>query len=70
MLGLPEDGAEALKYVGVFIKYFNMCACAFVGINNKRYKIHGVYIKVSVYVFSNVHWIIIQYKKRNAHFLN
>jgi len=36
---LPEDGTEALKHVGVLIKYFNMYVCAFVGINNKHYKI-------------------------------
>jgi hypothetical protein len=31
----PEDGAEALKHVGVLIKYFNIYVCAFIGLNNK-----------------------------------
>jgi hypothetical protein len=31
----PEDGAEALKHVGVLIKHFNTYVCAFIGLNNK-----------------------------------
>jgi hypothetical protein len=31
----PEDGPEALKRVGVRIKYFNVYICAFIGLNNK-----------------------------------
>jgi hypothetical protein len=30
-----EDGAEALKHVGVLIKYFNIYVCAFIRLNNK-----------------------------------
>lgn len=29
----PEDSAEALKHVGVLIRYFNIHVCAFVGMN-------------------------------------
>jgi hypothetical protein len=50
-LRFSEDGAEALKHVGVLIKYFNIYVCAFVGINNKQYKIHGMYIKIFVCFF-------------------
>jgi len=32
---LPEDGAGALKHVGVLIKYFNVYVCAFIGMNNQ-----------------------------------
>jgi len=30
-----EDGAEALKPVGVLIKYFNKYVCSFIGLNHK-----------------------------------
>ena len=42
-LRLPEEGAEALKHVGVLIKYFNIYVCAFIGMNNERYNMHGIY---------------------------
>ena len=62
-LRLPEDGAEALKHVGVLINYFNMYVYAFVGINNKQCKIHGTYIEIFVYVLCIVHCsIVIQHK--------
>jgi hypothetical protein len=50
-LRIPEDGTEALKHVGVFIKYFNVYVRAFVGINNKQYKIHSMYIKIRFLCF-------------------
>jgi len=31
----PENGAEAVKHVGVLIKHFNIYVCAFIGLNNK-----------------------------------
>jgi len=39
------------SYVGVscwlvLIKYFNIYVCAFVGMNNKQYKMHSMYIKI------------------------
>ena len=37
-----EDGTEALKHVGVLTKYFNIYVYAFVGMNNKQYKLHGI----------------------------
>jgi len=68
-LRLPEDGAETLKHVGVLIKYFNMYVCAFDGINNKQYKMHGMYIKIFIYVFCIVHCsIVIQYKTAKCTF--
>jgi hypothetical protein len=35
MFRLPGDGAEAPKHLEIFIQYFNMYVCAFVGMNNK-----------------------------------
>jgi hypothetical protein len=35
-LRLPEDGAEALKYVRVRVKCFNVYVRAFVGMSNKE----------------------------------
>ena len=40
---LSEDGTEALKLVGVHLKYFNIYVCAYFGMNNKRYRMHGMY---------------------------
>jgi hypothetical protein len=37
---------SALKHVGVLTKYFNIYVCAFVGMNNKQYKMHSMYIKI------------------------
>jgi hypothetical protein len=45
-LRLSEYGAEALRHVGVRIKYFNIYVCASVGMNNKQYIMHGMYIKI------------------------
>jgi hypothetical protein len=44
-LTLSEYGAEALRHVGVLAKYFNIYVCAFVGMNNNQYIMHGMYIK-------------------------
>ena len=30
----------------VVIKYFNIYFCTFVGMNNKQYKMHSMYIKI------------------------
>jgi hypothetical protein len=35
-----------LKHVGVLTKYFNIYVCASVGMNNKQYKMHIIYIKI------------------------
>jgi hypothetical protein len=51
---LPEDDADMLKRVGVLIYkillvyiciYICIC-CAFVGLDNKLYMMHGKYIKI------------------------
>jgi hypothetical protein len=52
MLRLPEDGAQALKHGGVLIKHFNIYVCACVDVNNKQYKMHGMYIKKTVMIIS------------------
>jgi hypothetical protein len=44
MLRLPEDDADAYKHVGVLMIY-KIC-CAFVGLDNKLYTMHGVYSKI------------------------
>jgi hypothetical protein len=41
----PEDGAEALKHVGVLIKYLNIHVRAFIGMNNNQHTKQGMYIK-------------------------
>jgi hypothetical protein len=51
-LRLPEDDAGALKHVRVLTIYkillINIC-CAFVGLDNELYKMHGTYIKTIWY---------------------
>jgi len=45
--------AEALKHVGILIKYFKNYVCAFVGMNNKQYKRLGMCIKIhSLYLIT------------------
>jgi hypothetical protein len=46
VIRLPEDGAGALKPVGVLVKYFNIYVSTFVGKNNIQYKIRSTYIKI------------------------
>jgi len=47
-LRLPDDDADALKHVGVLTIYeiLLMYMCAFVGLDNKLYKMHGTYINI------------------------
>ena len=46
--------AVSCKLVGcenvVLIKYFNVFVCGFFGMNNKHYKMNGMYIKMSLFV--------------------
>ena len=49
---LPEDGADALKHVGVLTTYkillIYIC-CTFVGLGNKLCKMHSTYIKIVLF---------------------
>jgi hypothetical protein len=52
-LRLPEDEADALKHVEIFFIYrllITYMCCAFVGSDNKLYKMHGTYIKIRINV--------------------
>jgi len=57
-LRLPEDNTDASKHVEILMMYriliIYMC-CAFVGLDNKPYKMHGTYVKISFNVsFINI----------------
>ena len=43
-------GAEALKHVAVLIKYLNVYVRAFVGMNNRQHKMHGMHIKIDTFI--------------------
>jgi len=48
-IGPPEDDADVSKHVGVLVKYkilFMYIYCAFVGLDNKLYKMHSSYIQI------------------------
>jgi len=53
---LSKDDADASKYVGVltiykilFVYIYIYIYCAFVGLVNKLYKMHGTYIKIRIH---------------------
>jgi hypothetical protein len=56
MLRFHEDAEDGLKHVGVLMTYniinIHIC-CAFVGLDNNLYIMHGTYIKImeNVYYF-------------------
>jgi len=56
MSRLPEDGEEALKHGGVLIKHLNIYVCACVDMNNKQYKMHGMYKKNCYDYFFYMHF--------------
>jgi hypothetical protein len=51
MSTLPEDDVDALKHEGVLTIYKLLLIniCAFVGLDNKLYKMYGIYIQVPIF---------------------
>ena len=51
MSTLPEDDADALKHEGVLTIYKLLLIniCAFLGLDNKLYKMYGTYIQIATF---------------------
>jgi hypothetical protein len=45
VLRFPEDDAEA-RHIRILTIYFNVYVCGFLGVNNKQFKMHGMYVKI------------------------
>ena len=60
-LRLLEDDADALKHAEVLTIYKILYIyCSFVGLDNKLYKMHGTYIKISDVGFNLGKFILLQ----------
>jgi len=51
MSTLPEDDVDVLKHEGVLTTYELLLinSCAFVGLDNKLYKMYGTYIQIPTF---------------------